>query len=70
MQIDNNALKKITNMNDKELREMISAVAREKGLFLPNISESDLSRIRSALSGMTPKDLEKLSQTFGSKGGK
>ena len=70
MQIDNNALKKITNMNDKELRETIASVAREKGLSIPNISESDLSRIRSALSGMTQADLEKLSGAFRSKGGK
>ena len=70
MQFDNNALKKITNMNDKELREMINSVAHEKGLSLPNISESDLLRIRSTLSGMTPADLEKLSRAFGSKGGK
>jgi len=70
MQFDNNALKKIANMNDKELRETIDSAAREKGLSLPNISESDLSRIRSALSGMTPADLEKLSRAFGNKGGK
>lgn len=70
MQFDNIALKKIANMNDKELRETIDSAAREKGLSLPNISESDLSRIRSALSGMTPADLEKLSRAFGNKGGK
>ena len=70
MQFDNIALKKIANMNDKELRETINSAAREKGLSLPNISESDLSRIRSALSGMTPADLEKLSRAFGNKGGK
>lgn len=70
MQIDNNALKKITNMDDRELREVISTVAREKGLFLPNISESDLAKIRLALSSMSPADIEKLQKSFGGKGGK
>lgn len=70
MQIDNNALKKITNMSDGELREVISSVAREKGLFLPNISENDLAKIRSALSMMSPSDLEKLKNSFGGKGGR
>ena len=69
MQFDNNALKKITNMNDKELRETIASVAREKGLSLPNISDSDLRRIRLALSGMTPADLERLASAFGKNGG-
>lgn len=70
MQIDNNALKKITNMSDGELREVISSVAREKGLFLPNISENDLAKIRSALSMMSPADLEKLKNSFSGKGGR
>ena len=69
MQIDNNALKKITNMSDKELREVISSVAREKGLSLPNISESDIARIRGALSSMSPSDLQKLGNSL-NKGGK
>ena len=70
MQFDNNALKKITNMNDRDLRETISSVAREKGLSLPNISDSDLKKIRLALSGMTPEALERLASTFGDKGGR
>ena len=70
MQFDNNALKKITNMGDSELREVISTVAREKGLFLPNISDADLAKIRSALSSMSPADVERLQKTFGVKGGK
>lgn len=68
MQFDNNALRKITNMNDRELRDTISAIAREKGLSLPNISESDLLRIRSALAKMTPAELSRLAEAFKSKG--
>ena len=56
-------------MGDRELREVISTVAREKGLFLPNISDSDLVKIRSALSSMSPSDLEKLQKALGGKGG-
>lgn len=70
MQFDNNSLKKITNMNDKDLREIIASAAREKGLSLPNISDSDLRRIRFALSGMTAADLERLTSAFGEKGGR
>jgi hypothetical protein len=70
MQIDNNSLKKITNMSDSELRQIISSVASEKGLFLPNISENDLSKIRSALSTMSSADLERIKRSFGDKGGK
>ena len=68
MQFDNNALRKITNMNDKDLRETIGSIAREKGLSLPNISESDLMKIRSVLASITPADLTKLSEAFKSKG--
>ena len=64
MQLGNNDLKKITNMNDKELRELISSVAREKGLNLPNISEVDLAKIRTAMSQMSAADVEKIKNSF------
>ena len=70
MQIDNNALKKITNMSDAELRQVIASVAKEKGLIMPNISENDLAKIRTALSGISPSDLERLRQGFQNKGGR
>lgn len=70
MQIDNNALKKITNMTDSELRQVITSVAKEKGISMPNISENDLAKIRTALAGISPADLERLRQSFSGKGGR
>ena len=64
MQIGNNDLKKITNMNDRELRELIASVAREKGLNLPSISENDLAKIRTAMSQMSAADIEKIKKSF------
>ena len=49
MQIDNNALRKILTMSDKDLKDIITAIANERGISLPNVSPSDLAKIRSAL---------------------
>ena len=49
MQIDNNALMKILSMNNDELKKVISAAAGEGGIQLPNISEADIAKLRTAL---------------------
>ena len=69
MQIDNNALRKIMTMDDRELKALITAIAGERGLSLPNVSASDLAKIRSALGSMSPADVEALERNLKSKGG-
>ena len=64
MQIDANAIKKIMSMSDAELKAMISAIAGEKGLSLPNVSDSDLRKIRSAMGSMSQSDLEALQRNL------
>ncbi len=68
MQIDANTLGKILNMGDKELREMIIAIARERGLSLPAVSDSDLKKIRAAMGSMSPSDIEAMKKKL--EGGK
>jgi hypothetical protein len=68
MQIDNNALRKIMTMEDRELKALITAIAGERGLSLPNISASDLAKIRSALGSMSPADVEALERNLKNKG--
>lgn len=62
MQIDNNSLQKILSMNDEELKKIISAAASEGGVSIPSVSESDISKLRTALSGVSsdPKIMEEL----------
>ena len=69
MQIDNNALRKIMTMDDRELKALITAIADERGLSLPNVSASDLAKIRSALGSMSPADVEALERNLKNKGG-
>ncbi len=69
MQIDNNALRKIMTMDDKELKALITSIAGERGLSLPNVSAADLAKIRSALGSMSPADVEALERNLKSKGG-
>ena len=69
MQLDNNALRKIMTMDDRELKALITAIAGERGLSLPNVSASDLAKIRSALGSMSPADVEALERNLKNKGG-
>ena len=64
MQFDNNAFRKIATMNDAELRQTLTAVAKENKINLPNISDAELAKIRIALSAMSPADLEKLKKSL------
>jgi hypothetical protein len=69
MQIDSRALKKIMTMNDRELNDLISSIASERGLSLPSISAADLTKIRSALGNMSPADIAALEKSIKNKGG-
>ena len=68
MQFDNNMLKRISSMDKNELREIIASVAREKGLNLPKISDSDIAKIRATLSGMSSTEIESLRKSLEGKG--
>ena len=52
MQIDNNSLMKILSMNDDELKKVIVAAAGEGGIQIPNISATDIAKLRTALGGV------------------
>ena len=69
MQINSQALKKIMTMNDRELNELISSIAGERGLSLPSISAADLAKIRSAIGNMSPADIAALERSIKNKGG-
>ena len=56
-------------MDDRELKALITAIAGERGLSLPNVSASDLAKIRSALGSMSPADVEALERNLKNKGG-
>lgn len=62
MQIDNKSLQKILSMNNEELKKVISAAAVEGGVSTPSISEADISKLKSALSGIgnDPKIMEEI----------
>ena len=62
MQLDNNSLQKILSMNDSELKKVVSAAASEGGVSIPSISESDIAKLRAALSGVSsdPKIMEEI----------
>ena len=62
MQLDNNSLQKILSMNDSELKKVVSVAASEGGVSIPSISESDIAKLRAALSGVSsdPKIMEEI----------
>ena len=62
MQLDSNSLQKILSMNDSELKKVVSAAASEGGVSIPSISESDIAKLRAALSGVSsdPKIMEEI----------
>lgn len=60
MQIDNRSLKKFSKMSDRELRSVIQSMALESGISIPDISASDISRIRNALGGVEAADPQTL----------
>ena len=62
MQLDSNSLQKILSMNDSELKKVVSAAASEGGVSIPSISESDIAKLRAALSEVSndPKIMEEI----------
>ena len=62
MQIDNKSLQKILSMNNEDLKKVISAAAAEGGVSIPSVSEADIDKLKSALSGVgnDPKIMEEI----------
>ena len=52
MQIDNETLRRISSMKDDELTRFISSFAAAKGIDLPELSKSDVARIKALLGGV------------------
>lgn len=66
MILDRNALNRLLSLNDGQLKMVMERLAAESGLDLSalNISPDDISSVRSALSGATDRDLEKVAEQF------
>lgn len=64
MILDRNALNKLLLLNDSQLKMIMERLAAESGLDLSalNISADDISSVRSALSGASDSDLEKVAE--------
>ena len=64
MILDRNALNRLLSLNDGQLKMVMERLAAESGLDLSalNISPDDISSVRSALSGATDRDLEKVAE--------
>ena len=56
MQINNDILKKLSNMSDDEFKKFISGAALENGIALPNVSEADIAKIRALLVNIDAND--------------
>jgi DNA polymerase III delta subunit len=69
MQLDRNALNRLLDMSDSQLKFIISKLAKEAGLDLSalNISENDISSIRKALSNATDADIAKAAEQLSAK---
>jgi len=64
MQLDRNALEKLLNMNDAQLKYVITKLATDAGLDLGsfNISSNDISSIRHALGNATDEDIARAAE--------
>lgn len=66
MQIDRKSLDKLLTLNDRQLGNVISKIARESGLDLSsfNVNPSDIASVRKALSTATEEDIIRATQQY------
>lgn len=66
MQIDRNALNRILGMNDEQLSALITQIARETGIdpAALGLNPQNIAGVRSALSGATESDIQKLDALY------
>lgn len=67
MQIDKNIKNELLGLDDDALKGIVSSVAKSAGININNmnISSSDISKIRSAISKATDKDAEEALKALG-----
>ena len=67
MQIDKNIKSELLGLDDDALKGIVSSVAKSAGININNIniSSSDISKIRSAISKATDKDAEEALKALG-----
>ncbi len=67
MQIDKNIKNELLGLDDDALKGVVSSVAKSAGININNmnISSSDISKIRSAISKATDKDAEEALKALG-----
>ena len=66
MQIDREALEKLRNLNDRQLKNIISRLAAESGIDPAqfNIDPQSVQSIRAALNTATDEDLKKIAEQY------
>lgn len=66
MQIDRNALNRILDMNDEQLRTLITQIAQETGIdpAALGLNPQNIASVRQALSGATESDIQKLDALY------
>ncbi|MGI6166717.1 MAG: hypothetical protein ACOYIA_01090 [Eubacteriales bacterium] len=64
MQLDRNAVERLLEMNDTQLKFLIKKLATEAGLDLSafNISTNDISSLRNALARASDEDIAKAAE--------
>ncbi len=66
MEINRDAIDKLLNLNDRQLKAIIQNLARESGIDPAefNIDTNSISSIRSALGSATDDDLKKIAEQY------
>ncbi len=64
MNLDRNSLNRLLSLNDLQLKAVMEKLARDSGLDLSefNISPADIGSVRTALSGASDSDIEKIAE--------
>lgn len=70
MRLDKRALERLLSLNDEQVKAVIEKLAADNGLDLGalRISTDDISRLRTALSGATDRDVERFAEQLKNSG--
>ena len=66
MNLDQNSIKRLVSLNDKQFRQVLQKLAADYGVDLSAIplGEQDLARIRSVLAAANPQEIQQLLNRF------
>jgi hypothetical protein len=66
MNLDQNSIKRLVSLNDKQLRQVLQKLAADYGVDLSAfpLGEQELARIRSVLSVANPQDIQQFLNQF------